>query len=255
VGRTAPASFDDHFSQPALFYASLTGVEQQHVIDAYTFELGKCYEQGIKERALTVLARIDSGLCAQVAAGLGLPVPKKIKPEKPWMQSPALRQVKPTPFPIEGRIVGVVAGPGADLDGIASLRTALEAEGALLRVIAPHGGQLKKGRRVEIVERTFATGRSIEFDAIVVADGAPKDGDFRAPVMLQEAFRHLKAVGAWGDGVEVLRAAGIDPGSPGVLTGKKANAKLAAATVAALGMHRAWDRTPLVRGSMVPPTV
>ena len=45
--------------------------------------------------------------------------------------------------------------------------------------------------------------------------------------MLQEAFRHLKAVGAWGDGVEVLATAGIDPDAPGVLTGKKASAKLA----------------------------
>ena len=73
-------------------------------------------------------------------------------------------------------------------------------------------------------------------------------------MLLQEAFRHLKAVGAWGDGVEVLRAAGIDPEAPGVLTGKKASAKLAAAAVAALGMHRAWDRTPLVTASLVPPT-
>jgi catalase len=236
-----------------MFYASLTSVEQQHIIDAYTFELGKCYEQGIKERALTVLARLDENLCTQVALGLGLPVPPP-EPVERRAESPALRQIRPTPFPIAGRIVGVVAGPGADLAGIATLRTALEAQGALLRVIAPHGGQLVKGKNVEIVERTFATGRSIEFDALVVADGAPKDGDFRALVMLQEAYRHLKAVGAWGDGVEVLRTAGIDPGAPGVLTGKKASAKLAAATVAALGLHRAWDRTPLVNASLVPPT-
>jgi catalase len=253
--RAAPASFDDHFSQPAMFYASLTSVEQQHVADAYTFELGKCYEQAIKERALGVLARIDADLCRQVATGLGLPVPKKVKPEKPGLQSPALRQIKPTPFPIAGRIVGVVAGPDADLDGIATLRKVLEAEGALLRVIAPHGGRLTKGRSVEIVERTFATGRSIEFDALVVADGAPKDRDFRAMVMLQEAFRHLKAVGAWGDGVAVLEAAGIDVDAPGVLTGKKANAKLAAGLVTALGMHRAWDRTPLVQANLVAPAV
>ena len=68
VVRAAPASFDDHFSQAAMFYASLTSVEQQHIIDAYTFELGKCYEQGIKERALTVLAKLDENLCTQVAA-------------------------------------------------------------------------------------------------------------------------------------------------------------------------------------------
>jgi catalase len=55
--------------------------------------------------------------------------------------------------------------------------------------------------------------------------------------------------------VDVLRAGGIDPGAPGVITGKKSNGKLAAEMVAALGMHRAWDRTPLVAASMVPPTV
>ena len=33
--------------------------------------------------------------------------------------------------------------------------------------------------------------------------------------MLQEAFRHLKAIGAWGDGVDVLADAGIQPGLPG----------------------------------------
>jgi catalase len=255
VGRTAPASFDDHFSQAAMFYASLTSIEKQHVADAYTFELGKCYEQAIKERGLAVLANIDADLCRTVAGGLGLPAPKKIKPVRPRTESPALRQITPRPFPTAGRIVGVVAGPGADLDGIATLRKALLAEGALLRIIAPHGGRLTKGRQVEIVERTFATGRSVEFDAIVVADGAPKDGDFRALVMLQEAFRHLKALGAWGDGVAVLQAAGIDPQAPGVLTAKKANAKLGAGLVAALGMHRAWDRTPLVNASVVPPTV
>src|SRR4051794_2407263 len=250
VGRNAPASFDDHFSQAALFYASLTSVEQGHIADAYTFELGKCYEQAIRERALTVLAKIDAELCATVAAGLGLPAPRPAVPAHG--ESPALRQIRPTPFPIAGRKVGVVAGPGADLAGIADLRAALEAEGALLRVIAPHGGQLAKGKHVEIVERTFATGRSIEFDAIVVADGAPKDGDFRAVVMLQEAFRHLKAVGAWGDGVAVLRTAGIDPDAPGVLTGKKSDKALAAGLVGALGLHRAWDRTPLVTANLVP---
>ena len=148
----------------------------------------------------------------------------------------------------------MVAGPGADLAGIAKLRKALTAEGARLLVIAPHGGRLVDGDDVEIVERTFATGRSIEFDAIVVADGAPKDNDFRARVMLQEAFRHMKAIGAWGDGVAVLEAAGIDAGAPGVLTGTKSDAALATELIAALGLHRAWDRTPLVAASMVPST-
>ena len=67
------------------------------------------------------------------------------------------------------------------------------------------------------MERTFATARSIEFDAVVIADGAPQQQDVRSVVLLQEAFRHLKAFGSWGDGAAVLTAAGIDVA--GVFTG------------------------------------
>src|SRR6202012_2405788 len=44
VGRAAPVSFDDHYSQATLFYRSMTPLEQAHIIEAYTFELGKCFE-------------------------------------------------------------------------------------------------------------------------------------------------------------------------------------------------------------------
>ena len=71
--RAQPASFDDHFSQASMFYRSLSPIEQTHVVEAFTFELGKVYEQAIKERELQVLANVDTDLCAQVAAGLGLP--------------------------------------------------------------------------------------------------------------------------------------------------------------------------------------
>lgn len=67
IERAQPRSFDDHFSQARLFYRSLTEVEQEHVRDAYAFELAKCYEQAITERQLRALARIDADLCAFVA--------------------------------------------------------------------------------------------------------------------------------------------------------------------------------------------
>ncbi len=60
--REAAATFDDHYSQATLFYRSLTDVEQDHVIGAYTFELGKCYETAIRERQLKSLANIDASL-------------------------------------------------------------------------------------------------------------------------------------------------------------------------------------------------
>ncbi|MEU2348143.1 catalase [Modestobacter sp. NPDC049651] len=251
VGRAAPASFDDHFSQPAMFYASLSEPEKTHVTEAYTFELGKCYEQAVKERALTVLAKIDADLCAQVAAGLGLPAPAP-EPVEHLDPSEALRQVKDTVFPVDGRIVGIVAGPDADLPGVTALREALEAAGAVARVIAPVGGEISRDGATEVVERTFVTARSVEFDAVVIAGGAPKEKDLKAVVLLHEAFRQLKAFGAWGDGADVLAAAGIDPSAPGVLTADS-GAGLADDLIAALGRHKVWEREQLVMANAVAP--
>ena len=36
--RAAPASYDDHYSQVAMFYRSLSPVEQAHVAEAYSFD-------------------------------------------------------------------------------------------------------------------------------------------------------------------------------------------------------------------------
>jgi len=249
--RAKPVSFEDHFSQATMFWASMSPVEKTHIVEAYAFELGKCYEQSVKERMLVNLAKIDADLCAQVAAGLGLPAPEG-QPAVDVMPSAALSQMVTTPGPIAGRVVGVVTGPAADLAGVATLRRSLEAKGAVLRVIAPVGGVLGSGASRVPVERTLLSTRSIEYDAVVVAAGVPDLQDIRLTVLLQETFRHCKTLGAWGDGESVLTAAGIDTAAPGVLRSEQADVSFADELVASVGMHRVWERAALVTASAVP---
>jgi catalase len=254
VVRANPLSFADHFSQPAMFYRSLTPLEQDHVVEAFTFELGKVFSQEIKERELLVLANVDTGLCERVAAGLGLPVPQGTPPEDVVL-SPALSQIDPAPGPIAGRKIGVVADDGADLAGVAKLRKAAEKLGAKVLVIAPHGGFLKKGRSQEVVQRTFDTARSIEFDAVVVAAGTQPTSDIKAVILLQEAYRHLKAIGAWGDGVLQLERAGVPATGPGIVIGESVVREFTTELASAVGRHRAWERAEQVMSSAVPPSV
>ena len=141
-------------------------------------------------------------------------------------------------------MVGVVVTDGADLAGVTKLRVALEKHGAQLLVVAPHGGFVRRGRASLVVDRTFLTVRSIELDAVVVADGAGEVTDIRARLLLDEAYRHSKAVGAWGDGVALLEAAGVELERPGVLVSEGASAAARKELVTALGLHRAWDRFP-----------
>ena len=166
-----------------------------------------------------MLANVDTDLCAQVAAGLGLPAPAGNPPKDVWARrrcrrsstrrgrSPAARSASsraPTPtWP---------ASPSWCSRSSASARLPL--------VIAPLGGVLKSGGRSVIVDRTLLTTRSIEYDAFVVAGGTTPTSDIKLIVLLQEAFRHCKAMGAWGDGSAALAAAGIDLDAAGVLVGR-----------------------------------
>ena len=251
VVRSSPVSFEDHFTQPAMFYRSLTPLEQAHLVEVFTFELGKCYEQAIKERELQVLANVDADLCARVAAGLGLPAPSG-SPAADAALSPALSQVVTEPGSIAGRNIGIIADAGADLAGVAAIRKAAAELGATALVIAPVGGVLGIGARTESVDRTLLTTRSVEFDAPVVAGGTAPAADVKLTVLLQEAFRHCKALGAWGDGTKILEAAGIAAGAPGVVTSNAAGKSFTDQLAAAVGLHRAWDRAPAVMASAVP---
>ena len=249
--RANPVSFNDHFSQASMFVASMTPIEKAHLVEAFTFELGKCYEQAIRERMLAVLAQVDTELCAEVAAGLGLSAPAG-EPATAVQPSAALSQITRVPGPVAGRVVGIVAAPGADLAGIGKVRKALEARGVVVRVIAPIGGVLAKGARSEIIERTLLTTRSIEYDAILVAGGAGALADIKLTILLQEAFRHAKPIGAWGDGEQALITAGIDTSAPGILLSDAVVSAYTKGLIEALGLHRVWERAPLVMASAGP---
>ncbi|MCX4547120.1 catalase [Streptomyces sp. NBC_01565] len=264
--RAAPESFDDHFSQPRQFWLSMTPVEREHIIAAYTFELSKCYERTVRERVLTVLARIDPGLCEQVAAGLGLPAPAATEPLPDVEPSAALSQIGGT-WPLDGRVVGIVAGPDSDLKGVAAARKAVLAAGMMPLVIAPTGGFLGTGKAAVTVQRTFATARSTEFDALLLAGapgpaadadaargakaGRPKGGrskagrspatDPRLLVLVSEMFRHAKAIGGWAGADAVLDEAGVPSDAPGIVDAADP-ASASKALAALLAEHRVWDR-------------
>ena len=109
-------------------------------------------------------------------------------------------------------------------------------------------------------QRTFATARSVEFDAVLLAgcpapapDALPardaKAGaaaaalDPRVVLLLEEAYRHAKAIGAWGAGVDALREAGYSVDEVGVVAGDEA-AVVLGQVLELLGNHRVWERFP-----------
>jgi catalase len=240
--RAHSASFDDHFSQAAVFYRSLTTVEQAHLEDAFAFELGKCHEAAIRERMVGVLARVDSRLAASVAAQLGID-PPAADPVGDVVLSPALRQITGEPSPASGRVVGVLAAAGELPEAVGEMIDQLGTKGVTVRLIAPLPGTVLRDGAPVVAERTYATARSIELDALVLAAPDAVLEHSGVTVLVDQVYRHCKPILVLGP------SDWDDPraGTPGVVAGGESADTAVTALLDLLAQHRAWDREALVR--------
>lgn len=237
IERALPASFDDHFTQPAMFYRSLTSIEQQHVCDAIAFELGKCIRPEIRERELGVLARVDVDPAAEVGAQLGL-IPPAVDEAPRGFLSPVVSQLNRGAFPVEGRVLGIVVGSSTDVVGFdPALGLAAEA-GVTVRLVAPTGASVDVDGTSVDPDSTYATTRSIEFDAVVVLAAPPAELDSRVVTLVEETYRHGKAI-AFVGGLAATDVGVIE--DEGSLT-VESLADAVTALIEALRTHRVWSR-------------
>lgn len=259
--RQRAKSFQDYYSQARMFWKSMSPVEAKHIVAAYAFELGHVDTVEIRARVVEQLNLVDHDLAAQVAGQLGLPVPDEAPVDDKMPASPALSQLNTATDSIESRKIAVLAADGVDVAGTDRLIRAMRQRGAIPEVLAPvGGGSLSGGSGGEIaVDRAISSVASVLYDAVVVPCGPDAiktlAADGYAMHFVTEAYKHLKPVGAFGAGVELLPKAGIAEqtaenakvvDSHGVVTTTAAADDLSddffEAFAAALAKHRAWDR-------------
>ena len=260
--RVRSPSFADHFSQPALFWRSQAAWEQAHIVDAFCFELGKVTVPAIRERMLANLTQIDTALAQRVADGLGMAVPPAPtgaaslpRTDKPLMDA-ALSMATTRTGSIIGRKVAVLAANDVDATTIESLRAALLAAGATLKVIAPQLGEIRSGTGKTLrVDHSLPTVGSVQFDAVYVPGGAKSVDalcqNAQALLFIKEAYKHGKPIAATDDGAMLIDKAARGSGNqgaafqgPGVISasGKMANGDFVASFLAAIAKHRITER-------------
>jgi catalase len=248
--RQRSESFSDHFSQARLFFHSMSKHEQEHIISAYSFELGKVEREFIRARQVNeILANIDLELAKRVAQNLGLPAPKAGTVDVPKIsleRSPALSQANLLPGNIKTRKVAILAANGVDGAAIDAMKKALEAEGAHAKLLGPTSAPVTTADGKALpVDASMEGLPSVAFDAVFVPGGAPSikalSADGVALHYLLEAYKHLKAIALHGEAKQLLDVLKLEADA-GLIVG--ADAKLIKPFFAAIGQHRVWDREP-----------
>ncbi|MBV9088349.1 MAG: catalase [Mycobacteriaceae bacterium] len=258
--RQRAKSFQDYYSQARMFWKSMSAPEAKHIVAAFAFELGKVEVPDIRSRVVDQLNRVDHELATQVAGKLGLPEPAEETVDDKMPASPALSQLNTATDSIATRKIAVLAAAGVDVRGVERLADAMQQRGAVVEVLGPTGGTLSGGQGGGLpVDRAINTMASVLYDAVVVPCGPDSvrtlSTDGYAVHFVTEAYKHLKPVGAFGSGVELLRKAGVAEqladdadvvAANGVVSTTAAEDTLPdqffEAFASALAQHRAWDR-------------
>uniref|UniRef100_UPI003D297C16 catalase n=1 Tax=Nitrosomonas communis TaxID=44574 RepID=UPI003D297C16 len=218
--RVRSESFADHYSQARQFYISQTPIEQQHIADALAFELSKVKTPRIREKIVSHLLNIDQELASKVAEMLaieGLPQPAEAALPTRYDLPPSdkLSILKNGPQSFKGRKIGVLMSEGGNAAVLKYLEAALQEEGAIYEVIAPHAGELKgsDGAIIKIDEKIDG-GPSVLFDAIVILPGAETVNmlvsNYAAVRFVSDAFNHNKFIGYVDAAQPLLNKANIE---------------------------------------------
>ncbi|EMH4161322.1 catalase HPII [Pluralibacter gergoviae] len=254
--RQRSPSFGEYYAHPRLFWLSQTPVEQQHIIGAFSFELGKVARAYIRERVVDQLTRIDQQLAQGVAENLGITLSdeqRNVAPPAPvngLKKDPTLSLYAIPGGSLKGRVVGILLNDKPAAAEILTVLKALKDKGVHAKLLYSRMGTVEADDGTALpVSATFAGAPSLTVDAVIVpghgAASLKDSGDAR--YYLLEAYKHLKPILLAGDARAFKADLGVgDAGEEGLVEDKLVTADAMDALLDLLAAHRVWSREPKV---------
>ncbi|WP_427912728.1 catalase [Ramlibacter sp. MMS24-I3-19] len=261
--RAKPEKFADHYTQARLFFESQTPVEQDHIANAFRFELSKVTVPAIRERMVASLRNASEPLARKVAKGLGMELPEPLPLAMPNPAEPEVRKslalsllARPGDGSIRGRKVALLVAGGVEATSLLRVQDMLVEQGAVARLVGPRIGAFETaaGESIE-ADASMENEPGFLFDALVLPDGdeavAALGQDGHTVEFIRDQFRHCKPILALGSSQLLLMRAGLpaamdksqEQGVTGLLLADAANAAAGAtAFIGALAMHRHFGR-------------
>ncbi len=244
VVRGRSESFNDFFTQPRIFWNSLTPVEKQHTIQGFSYQLGKVESKSVRQQNVDLLANVDNDLASIVAENIG--VERPTKSQVPVSTSyPSLSQAKSSPFYAYTQKVGVLIGDGFNGPEVANVLHYLQQKGVFIKIISDNLGTVtgSDGTRLK-VEDTFLTSSPYLVDSLYVVGGNVKHQEkFMQEILdyVHHAYKHYKPIGVAASGQSYIHTS-KNNNLAGVVFAAN-NPDFNKEFVSAIAQQRFWNRT------------
>lgn len=236
-------SFKDHFSQARLFWNSMTSPEKQHIIEAFSFEVGKVKNNDVKQQVVNMFAHVDKNLATIVADAVGVEAPDVDEVSEVKQASPALSQ-ESTPKLAKTRKIGVLIGNGFIGEEVKRTINALLEEGVVVDIISEKLGHLRGDNELGVeVDETFLTVHPVLYDGLYIVGGeVGNQKKFENDIVnfINEAYEHYKPIGIATTGKSLFEKSNGQTG-PGIVSNSETS-NFDELFIEATAVHRHWDR-------------
>jgi len=238
-------SFRDHFSQATAFYKSLSEVEQDHIKNAFSFELAKVKRPEIRQNVVDMFANVDEDLAKEIAKNIGADTPnaeRGFNPEgvKPTKEALKVRMPEfsqeDTIFKPDTLKVGIYSDDEDDFD-FKGLTKALKDKKAKPEIIQANLQDTKDG---VMVTHRYQSVHPVLEDALIVVVPEKPSHEFSKNVgeFVEETFKHYKPLWIIGDPSDILSE--DKQKAPGVIVSE--DSKDIDKFIENLTKQRFWDR-------------
>ncbi len=243
VIRARSKSFDDFFSQPRIFWNSLTPIEKQHTIEALSFQLGCVQSESVRQQNVDMLVNVDKEMANIVADNIGVNRPSGTNVPVST-QYPSLSQAS-TPKYAYSQKVGVLITNGFDTNAVKETLDVLEKYGVFVVIISETLGTVTGSDGTQLkVNETFLTTSPYLMDSLYVVGGTPKNPDkfnYDMNEYITVAYKHYKPIGVAASGQQYLQQTGQNNMAGVVFADNSKN--FGEEFTAAVAQMRFWDRT------------
>ncbi len=207
VIRGRSESFNDYFSQVRIFWNSLTPIEKQHTIEAFSFQLGKVKSESVREQNVDLIVNVDRELACIIADNIGVRQPSGTNVPVNTVY-PSLSQANTPKYPYTQK-VGVLIGDGFNGQEVMQVLNFLESNGVFIDIISERLGNVTGTDGTQItVNQTFITGSPYLVDALYVVGGTSKyPAKFMQDVsdFVHNAYKHYKPIGVGTSGQSFIQ--------------------------------------------------
>src|SRR5699024_3154654 len=236
-------SFYDFFSQPRLFWNSMTPVEKQHIVETFNYHLGYVKSKSVRQQVVDMFANVDKEMATVIAKNIGVNPPTK--GNVPVTESSPSLSMANTPHYAYTQKVGILIGDGFNGEEVKSVINTLKEYGVFMDVISEKLGTVTGDDGTEIkVDKGFVSTYPVMYDSLYVVGGR---GDAYAKLdqdimhFVNSAYKHYKPIGVATTGENYIQTSEKNNLAGVVFAANNPN--FGKEFVSAIAKQRFWGRT------------